>query len=229
MIAVKRHVNRFIDILINESYLKNYNKKDVKQFKIRFENFPERNSYFNKLLEHEDILIAYNYKKSPDEICRIIDYILDKIKEIKGVYTEVCAFLEQTIEKLDAEEEKKILQNNKNDKEEQFVPKWNYVEIKHSNVKEGIIYILSNELMPGICKIGFTAGDPHRRAADISREYGLPRPFAVETYIRTKDPYIVEGKIHFELEAYKKGKELFNIDVDKAEEVIRKHVINTDG
>jgi hypothetical protein len=51
----------------------------------------------------------------------------------------------------------------------------------------------------------------------------------VETYIRTKDPYIVEGKIHFELEAYKKGKELFNIDVDKAEEVIRKHVINTDG
>ena len=42
------------------------------------------------------------------------------------------------------------------------------------------IYVLSNKSMPGIYKIGFTKGDPKKRAKQISSSTGVPQPFEVE-------------------------------------------------
>ena len=64
--------------------------------------------------------------------------------------------------------------------------KWDLIDIEHSQVTDGFIYLLSNTLMPGVYKIGFTAGNPDKRARDVSVRYGLPMPFEVIEYWRTR-------------------------------------------
>jgi len=75
-------------------------------------------------------------------------------------------------------------------------------------------------------KIGFIAGNPDKRALEISEQYALPSPFLVTGYIRTKDPYIVEQRIHTSLEDCRVKGEFFKINSNEALKVIRKHIIS---
>ena len=43
----------------------------------------------------------------------------------------------------------------------------NQIELRHVKVESGFVYILSNELMPNIYKVGFTERNPDERANEI--------------------------------------------------------------
>lgn len=103
--------------------------------------------------------------------------------------------------------------------------KWNEIDIAHSKVTHGFVYLLTNNLMPGICKIGFTASNPDKRAKEISARHALPQPFKVMKYWRTLDPYIIEQRIHEALLQYGRQGEFFEVDLAQAIEVIEAHII----
>ena len=48
------------------------------------------------------------------------------------------------------------------------------------------VYILSNESMPGLLKIGYTSCDPRKRAAELFTT-GVPEPFRVELVLISDD------------------------------------------
>ena len=57
--------------------------------------------------------------------------------------------------------------------------------------KEGWIFVLGNEAMPGLVKIGYTMKDPTIRAEDLSKETGIPT-FVVVYKALVPKPYQVE-------------------------------------
>lgn len=81
------------------------------------------------------------------------------------------------------------------------------------------IYVLSNEAMPGLLKIGCTAFAPEERARQLSTT-GVPQPFKVEEYweLNCEDILVIERKIHAHLKKwrYAKNREFFGISVNVA-------------
>lgn len=62
---------------------------------------------------------------------------------------------------------------------------------------EGIVYVLTNEAMPGLVKIGRTSGETvERRVAELSRATGVPLPFRVAVARRVYDAVKVERALH---------------------------------
>jgi hypothetical protein len=94
---------------------------------------------------------------------------------------------------------------------------------KHSRAKLGKVYVLTNDSMPGLVKIGFTRGDPNDRADQISEQHDLKSPFLVKGYVPTIGPYIVEQLVHIELTHLRESGEFFRIDSDEALSVVRKY------
>lgn len=60
----------------------------------------------------------------------------------------------------------------------------------------GFVYILANESMPGIYKIGFTDRSPALRARELSRSTSAPTPFDVVCYGEFIDARDVESDMH---------------------------------
>lgn len=80
---------------------------------------------------------------------------------------------------------------------------------------EGIVYVLTNEAMPGIVKIGRTSGDGvERRVAELSRATGVPLPFRVAVARRVHDATKVEKALHvaFGRERVNPAREFFSIE-----------------
>ena len=48
-----------------------------------------------------------------------------------------------------------------------------------NDTEAGLIYVLTNEAMPGLVKIGITGSDPNSRADQLYTT-GVPVPFTVE-------------------------------------------------
>ena len=67
----------------------------------------------------------------------------------------------------------------------------------------GYVYILVNQGMPGVFKVGCTQGPPHERAEYLSRPTGVPAPFEVLCYIEIPDYRSVERHAHDYLLAYR--------------------------
>jgi len=67
--------------------------------------------------------------------------------------------------------------------------------------KEGWVYILTNEAMPGLVKIGYTMQDPSIRAGELSNHTGVPIPYDVNYKALVVDPYQVEQKVHRTLDS----------------------------
>ena len=84
----------------------------------------------------------------------------------------------------------------------------------------GYIYVLSNESMPGLLKIGKTERDPEERAKEITASTGVPSPFKVSHYVYVDDHHSVEALIHNKLEQegkrHSKAREFFSISLDEA-------------
>ncbi len=73
--------------------------------------------------------------------------------------------------------------------------------------KEGWVYILTNEAMPGLVKVGYTMKDPAIRAEELYKDSktgavtGVPMPFVVVYKALVVNPYQVEQAVHKELES----------------------------
>jgi hypothetical protein len=89
--------------------------------------------------------------------------------------------------------------------------------------KEGWVYVLTNEAMPGLVKIGYTMKDPTIRAEDLSKETGIPMPFVVVYKALVPKPYQVEQAVHRELndKRLNENRELFKCHPSKAISVIQ--------
>lgn len=88
---------------------------------------------------------------------------------------------------------------------------------------KGHIYVLSNKSMPGVLKIGFTNGDPAKRAAELSGVTGVPTAFRVEWSLPVLgSARAIEQRIHAVLSTKKHGKEFFRITIDEAQSVARR-------
>lgn len=85
---------------------------------------------------------------------------------------------------------------------------------------KGYVYIISNQAMPGIFKIGFTLKDPELRAKELDST-SVPFPFVVEYEILVDDPHALEQRVHKSLRAQREGKEWFRCSFTQAVQMIR--------
>ena len=67
--------------------------------------------------------------------------------------------------------------------------------------KEGWVYILTNEAMPGLVKIGYTMNDPTIRAEELSSDTGVPLPFVIAYKALVVNPKQIEQEVHGKLDS----------------------------
>jgi hypothetical protein len=86
------------------------------------------------------------------------------------------------------------------------------------------VYILSNESMPGLVKVGLTTVCPKGRAADLSGSTSCPTPFVVERYFEVDDCVNVETTAHAVMDEYRvnAGREFFRCSVAQASKSVGK-------
>ena len=88
------------------------------------------------------------------------------------------------------------------------------------------IYILENDTMPGLVKIGFTKNKPSERVKQINAATGVALDFNVKYQYPCFNAHDLEKEIHIYLEAegfrVNKKKEFFNITVEQAVSVIER-------
>lgn len=84
----------------------------------------------------------------------------------------------------------------------------------------GSIYILSNQKMKGLLKIGLSTRAVQERVAELNSATGVPAPFELEAYFLSTDPEDHERQIHTMLAEHRvSGKEFFEVPVNKALQV----------
>lgn len=72
-----------------------------------------------------------------------------------------------------------------------------YQDAARQEPSVGIIYVLTNDAMPGMIKIGRTSGEGvERRVAELSRATGVPLPFKVAVARSVHDAHKVEKALH---------------------------------
>ena len=95
--------------------------------------------------------------------------------------------------------------------------------------EEGWVYVLTNEAMPGIVKIGYTLREPSVRAEELYKDSkngavtGVPLPFDVAYKAWVLNPFQVEQAVHKSL-AQKRindNREFFKCSTEEAVEHIR--------
>jgi hypothetical protein len=84
----------------------------------------------------------------------------------------------------------------------------------------GWVYVISNEAMPGLLKVGFSTKDPHLRARELGNS-GSPQPYVVKYDVLIRAPRALEQKIHKLLKDKNNGKEWFHCSLKEAIEAIR--------
>ena len=94
----------------------------------------------------------------------------------------------------------------------------------------GFVYVVTNDSMPGIVKVGLTSWLPEDRAKDLYTT-GVPEPFKVAYRIATSRPEAVERKAHEVLDEHRTNarREFFRVPVEKATEAVRLAAIDVAG
>lgn len=67
----------------------------------------------------------------------------------------------------------------------------------------GFVYVLGNEAMPGIFKLGMTSKSPYLRAKELSSATGVPSPFVVLCYGEFENARAKEQACHEQLSEYR--------------------------
>jgi hypothetical protein len=109
-------------------------------------------------------------------------------------------------------------------------PKWDLVTYYTSRRKTSLykgegkyyIYILENDTMPGLYKIGYTKNTPEQRASQISRSTGVPSPFKVAFATKCHNGEEMEYEVHKELANYRinNQREFFSCTLEEAKQAI---------
>ena len=86
--------------------------------------------------------------------------------------------------------------------------------LRSCNAADGFVYILINESLPGLIKIGYTDRRPDDRAIELHTT-GVPTPFKIAFCFQHMDARRVEQKIHSELGTYRvsSDREFFRCEV----------------
>lgn len=84
-------------------------------------------------------------------------------------------------------------------------------------MSKGYVYILSNQYMPGLVKIGKTTRSVEGRASELYQT-GVPAPFEVEHDVFSPDCTVLEMAMHeaFRDRRTSAGREFFKVEVEKA-------------
>ena len=84
------------------------------------------------------------------------------------------------------------------------------------------VYILANQSMPGLIKIGITERKVEERMRDLYSSSAVPLPFECYFALEVKDAKLVEKKIHHGFDDYRinENREFFEIDPDKAKSIL---------
>lgn len=84
------------------------------------------------------------------------------------------------------------------------------------------VYVLENETLPGLLKIGYTKLTPDERAKQISNATGVPLPYKVAWAYRCFNGELLEGEVHHALKKYRVNnqREFFQISLNEAKETI---------
>lgn len=95
----------------------------------------------------------------------------------------------------------------------------------------GCVYILKNEAMPGLIKIGFTKRTAEERADELY-ETGVPMPFEVAYEYPCEEPEKLEREIHKRLTSHRinENREFFRYPADDAFQLLEElHKLSTSG
>lgn len=97
----------------------------------------------------------------------------------------------------------------------------------------GYIYVMSNQSMPGLLKIGRTDRRPETRAKELASATGVPSEFKIEFTVLVSDSVSAERHIHEALEKkghrHSKNREFFTVPLDEAIEIIRQVSVQVFG
>jgi TPR repeat protein len=85
---------------------------------------------------------------------------------------------------------------------------------------KGWVYVITNQSMPNLVKVGYSMKDPEIRARELYST-GVPLHYTVEYDALVNEPYEVEQKVHKLLKGCIENKEWFRCDVVKAVAAIR--------
>lgn len=82
---------------------------------------------------------------------------------------------------------------------------------------KGFVYILRNEAMPGLLKIGYSVKVPTERVAELFTT-GVPEPFKLAYYCLAENAEKLETEIHRHLSSYRhrEDREFFCVELETA-------------
>lgn len=91
------------------------------------------------------------------------------------------------------------------------------------NEKTGIVYILTNEAMPGYIKIGKTTTSVDQRVLELSRSTSVPLPFECYYAVRVADVSQVEKALHDAFGDHRKNpkREFFTIAPERIVSILK--------
>jgi hypothetical protein len=81
--------------------------------------------------------------------------------------------------------------------------------------KKGFVYIMTNDSMPGLVKVGMSKKVPTERAKELE-DTGVPMPYVVQYFAFFDDMFQAEKVAHRSLSEYHFRKEFFKSDVATA-------------
>ena len=191
-------------------------------FYIKYKNLPEFQRLAKILREKEK-----KYDDGPAKIDKITEKFKDKLKNInfKFQQSEITFSNQTRILKLDADSEKLINPNIASELEKlenlKLKPLLKNKEMRLKFLKRvfrltnGYVYVLGNDLMPDLYKVGWTERNPEERARELSGT-GVPSPYKVIFSIITKLDKKIEKEIHKKLAKfrYRKDKEFFKTNIE---------------
>jgi hypothetical protein len=84
------------------------------------------------------------------------------------------------------------------------------------------VYILTNPVMEGMVKIGYTTNDPHTRAEQISRGTGVPLGYEVAWAYKCYKGERIEKEVHkyFKKQRVSPTREFFRVTLEEAKQII---------
>ena len=85
-----------------------------------------------------------------------------------------------------------------------------------SESNAGYVYVLTNETMPGLVKVGRSKHHPTERARELSQSTGIPTPFEVEAFWFCDDMIAFETAAHRRLAKFRltANREFFSIELE---------------
>lgn len=85
---------------------------------------------------------------------------------------------------------------------------------------KGWVYVITNQAMPGLVKVGYSTKDPELRAGELNHT-GSPHPYLVEYELLIDEPYQVEQRTHSLLSSKREAKEWFRCSPEEAVAAIK--------